>query len=459
MSSNAGCARSFFRRSSLWAGAVVVLVLLFISSLAYAQDSSTGNVSGTITGPRGASVSGADLTITNKITGQAFRTTTSPAGTYALRDLVPGEYVLHVEAKGFQPADILIRIQAAATATGDVKLVRVVAPVAKMVDTENPEVRGVVDRAQLEQIPTDRGFLDLTRLEPGVQELDGKVLAPSKSGHAAASIVGRNGRTTRMLVDGIDITDEAMGATTTNVPVGSIQQVGVEQSLLPLSSGLASAAQVNVITKSASDDLHGQLFGNFRDKAAGGASLPGSKDFGYSREVFGGNLGGAWKKDKLFYFLSGEYLKQDLDAPAVFNAPFNLLDGSYKAPFHETEVAARLDYKLSLRSQVFYRFTYDNGSDVNSFGGANYQPFKSHDDTFGNAFGFDFTHGPYVHTLRFAYNRYSNKIVDAVGASSIFNPAPGISLNFTGGSGFASGSSPQAPQQTKQDNKQARYDG
>ena len=62
-------------------------VFLVISSLAYAQDSSTGNVSGTVTGPRGASVSGADLTITNKITGQASRTTTSPAGTYAVARL------------------------------------------------------------------------------------------------------------------------------------------------------------------------------------------------------------------------------------------------------------------------------------------------------------------------------------------------------------------------------------
>ncbi len=375
MSSNTGCARSVFRQSSLWAGAIAVL--LVVSSLAHAQDSSTGNVSGTVTGPRGASVSGADLTITNKITGQTARTTTSPAGTYAVRDLIPGEYVLHVEAKGFQPADLLIRIQAAATATGDVKLVRVVAPVAKLVDTDTPEVRGTVDSAQLEQIPTDRGFLDLTRLEPGVQELDGQVLAPSKSGLTAASIVGRNGRTTRMQVDGIDITDEAVGATTMNLPVGAIHEVGVEQSLLPLSSGLASAGFVNVVTKSATDDLHGQLFGNFRDKAAGGAALPGSKDNSYSREVFGGNAGGAWKKDKLFYFLSGEYFRQDLDAPAVFNAPFDVLDGSYSAPFHETEVAARLDYKLSSRSQLFYRFTYDNGSDVNSFGGSNFQPLKS----------------------------------------------------------------------------------
>src|SRR6201999_724802 len=103
---------------------------------------------------------------------------------------------------------------------GDVRLQRVVAPVARMVDTESPEVRGTVDSRQLEQIPTDRGFLDLTRLEPGVQELDSQVLGASKTGLTAASIVGRNGRTTRMMVDGIDVTDEAVGATTTNIPVG-----------------------------------------------------------------------------------------------------------------------------------------------------------------------------------------------------------------------------------------------
>src|ERR1700674_3258717 len=130
MSSNTGCARSTFKHLSLWTGAITVL--LAISSLAFAQEPSTGNVSGTITGLRGASVSGADITITPRITGQAIKTTTSPAGTFAIRDLPPGEYVLHVEAKGFQPADILIRIQAAATATGDVKLQRIVAPVAKM---------------------------------------------------------------------------------------------------------------------------------------------------------------------------------------------------------------------------------------------------------------------------------------------------------------------------------------
>ncbi len=456
MSSNTGCARSTFRQSILWTGAITVL--LVISSLAFAQEPSTGNVSGTVTGPRGASVSGADITLTARITGQVAKTTTSPAGTYAVRDLVPGEYVLHVEAKGFQPADLLLRIQAAATATGDVKLQRVVVAGPVLVNTETPEVRGAVTSSQMEQVPTDRGFLDLTRLEPGVQLLDGQVLAPSKSGLSAASIVGRNGRTTRMQVDGLDVTDETVGATTTDLPVGVIQEVRVSQSLLPLSSGLASAGVVNVITKSGANDIHGQLFGNFRDKAVGAAKFPGDLNNSYSREVFGGDVGGAWKKDKLFYFLSGEYFKQDLKAPVVFNAPFDAIKGSYDAPFHQTELAGRLDYKLSPRSQLFYRFTYDNSSVVNAFEGSNFQPLKSHDNTPGNAVGFDFTRGSTVHSIRFAYDRFSNNITDAVLGTNVFDPAAGISLNFGGGSGFASGPNPQAPQKTVQANTEGRYD-
>src|SRR5882672_4180533 len=188
MSSNTGCARSAGRQSIRWIGAIAVLLL--ISSLAFAQESSTGNVSGTVTGPRGASVSGAEITLTARITGQSAKTTTSPAGTYAVRDLVPGEYILHVEAKGFQPADVLLRIQAAANATGDVKLQHLVVAGPVLVNTETPEVRGAVGSSQMEQVPTDRGFLDLARLEPGVQLLDGQVLAPSKIALAASSVVG-----------------------------------------------------------------------------------------------------------------------------------------------------------------------------------------------------------------------------------------------------------------------------
>src|ERR1700694_3150224 len=137
MSNHTRGSRSRFTPAILRAGAITVL--LAISSLAYAQEASTGNVSGSITGPRGASVSGAEITITQRITGQATKTTTSPAGTYAVRDLAPGEYDLHVEAKGFKPGNLLIRIQAASTATVDLRLQREVAPGPVLANTETAE--------------------------------------------------------------------------------------------------------------------------------------------------------------------------------------------------------------------------------------------------------------------------------------------------------------------------------
>src|SRR6476469_7150695 len=80
----------------------LLVVALLTTSLFAAQESSgTGNLSGSITGPRGASISGAAISLTNRITGFSSSTVSSPAGTYAIRDLPPGDYVLHVAAKGF----------------------------------------------------------------------------------------------------------------------------------------------------------------------------------------------------------------------------------------------------------------------------------------------------------------------------------------------------------------------
>jgi len=454
---HAGCARSAILHLISLAGAIALLVAIPPSVLA--QESSTGNISGTVTGPRGASVSGADVTITNKLTGQATHTTTSPAGTYAVRDLAPGDYVIHVQAKGFQPAELLVRIQSGASVTGDVRLQRLAAPSVSLVDTTSPAVRGSETSEQMEQLPTNRNFLELGNLQPGVQVVDGVALAPAKTGVSSVSIVGRSGHTTRTLADGVDITDETTGATTQNIPVSGVQELQIFQSSVPPPSTLGAAGVVNVVTKSGGNDFHGQLFGNARDKGAGIAKFPGGQANPYSREVFGGNVGGPISKDKLFFFLGGEYFKRDLVAPVVFNAPFTALDGSYHSPFRDTELDGRLDYKLSTSARLFYRFSYDNLSSVDSFAGSNFQVFKTSAHAPTHTVGLDFGSGASTHSIRFGYMRFSNGVADAVDGSGIPNVAPGISLNFSGGSGFASGPSPLAPRRTIQENKEVRYDG
>ena len=202
---------------------VMFIALILACLCVRAQESNTGSVSGAISDPRGASVPDAQLTLTNRLTGAVSRTTTSPACTYTFRDLFPGEYVLHVEAKAFQPAELLIRIQAGTTATGDLRLQRLPEhPGPALVNTEIPAVQGAVAGTQMDRLPNNRNSLDLAYLQPGVQVFDGQTLSPSKSGFYSFSIEGRNGRTTRMQMDGVEVNDEAIGGTTQNVPLGAV---------------------------------------------------------------------------------------------------------------------------------------------------------------------------------------------------------------------------------------------
>ena len=138
--------------------------------------------------PPGSSVSGASITFTARITAQTVKPT-SPAGTYALRGFGPRGNTFctwkpRLSARGSADPD-----SAAATSTGDVKLQRVVVAGPVLVNTETPEVRGAISSSQMEEVPSDRDFLDLSRLEPGVQLLDSQSLAPSRAG-AAGSFVG-----------------------------------------------------------------------------------------------------------------------------------------------------------------------------------------------------------------------------------------------------------------------------
>jgi len=448
---------------------VLVIVVVFVFSLPnFAQVGvSTGSVLGTVTDPSGAVISGAKVTITNKSAGQTITTTTSSAGTYTSGALIPADYVVRIEAKGFRTTEIPLTVQVSATATGDVKLqpggekeIIEVQASAVQVNTAQAEVQGVVTAQQIEQLPIGGNFLDLAQLEPGIQIQDGSVFDPTKNGFSSISIGGRAGRTARIEVDGVDVSDENVGTTTQNIAVNSIQEFQIGQSSLDLSSELTSSGTVNVVTKSGTNSFHGDAFGNFRDKRAGGANFPGGQDNAFQRNVFGGSLGGPLLKDHLFFFLAGEHFKQDLFAPVVFSDPFSALSGGFGSPYRETETSGRLDYPFPwLSARLFYKFSYDNNSVVAGFGGANFSPFENRDNTPAHAIGLDFVTGNFTHSIRYAYSKFVNHITDAVTGSSVFDPAPAVNLFFTGGSGFQSGPNFLAPQTTIQRNNELKYDG
>ena len=452
---------------------LTALIALLCLSLAAQTTISTGSIQGTITDQANAVLGAAKVTITNKATGQSFSVTTTSAGAYASGALTPGNYTVRIEAKGFKVTEATIRVEVNVTAPGNFRLqvgqetqVIEVQASTVTVNTEQATVQGVLTEQQIENLPINgRNFLDLAQLEPGVQIQDGGTFDPTKNGFSSVSFGGRFGRTARIEVDGLDISDETVGTTTMNVPLDAIEEAALQQSDLDLSTELTSSGSVSLNTKSGSNALHGDAFYYFRDQNLN-AALPGDSTNYFQRNQFGGALGGPIVKDKLFFFFTGERNKQDLLDPVLPGGDFAILTGSFTSPFRETEADARLDYQAG-RYKIFYRFVFDQNNSVLPLIPNTFQPFGNDNHARDHSVGVDFNTGSFTHSFRFGYHKFQNGIVDAVTGSSIFNPAPGIELAIGGDSfcltagadDFCSGPSYLAPQTTFQSNHQFKYDG
>jgi hypothetical protein len=445
---------------------VLSAVLLTRSPLVAQTTVSQGSIQGTVTDPSGAVISGASIAITNKATGQVVHVTSTASGNYSSGALLPGDYVVRVEAKGFRTAQLPVVVQVTVTSAGNVKLevgessqVVEVQASSIQVNTEQATVQGVLTADQIDKLPIDgRNFLDLAQLEPGVQIEDGQSFDPTKAGYSSVSINGVAGRTPRIELDGLDISDETVGTTTQNIALSSIQEFNISRSSLDLSTELTSAGAVNVTTRSGTNDIHGQAFYGFRGRDSGTAAFPGGQTDYYQRNNFGGRVGGPIIKDKLFFFLDGERMKQDGFLPVVVPAPFSQLTGGFLSPFRDSEVTGKLDWQATKDVHVFYRYTYNwNKSEANF--GYGYQVYSNRDNTPSDAVGVDWSQGSWSHSFRFGYLKFHNLIGDATQGASFYNPLPTSEILVVDQGLQLSGPNLLAPQQTFQSNKQIKYDG
>jgi hypothetical protein len=280
---------------------LILAFALVATGAAFAQTTiSTGSIVGTVTDATGAVLEGAKVTITSLDTNQQINLTSNASGAFNSGALSPGNYKVQAAAKGFSTTSQTVAVRVGNTATVNPKLavgqestVVEVQGSALAVNTEQAEVQGVLTSSQIENLPVNgRNFLDLAQLEPGVQIQDGQNFDPTKAGYSSISFGGRFGRTARISVDGVDISDETVGTTTMDIPASGIDQFQLAQSSLDLSNDLTSSGAVNVTTKSGSNQIHGQAFGLFRDRTVGGVATPGGGSLPFQRSQYGASLGG-----------------------------------------------------------------------------------------------------------------------------------------------------------------------
>lgn len=427
-----------------------------------------GSIQGTITDASGAAVPNADVVIASTDTGLNRKIKTDGAGYYSVGPLTPGSYRITVTSSGFQTLKVNTVVQVGTATPGSFKLavgqsnetIEVDAG-AVQVNTDQAGVSDVLTAQQIASLPINgRNFLDVAQIEPGVVLQAGGSFDPTKAGYSALSIGGVSGRTTRILLDGQDITDETVGTTIFNVSEGAVGEFQLNRSTQDVSGDVTSTGQVLVTTKTGTNQFHGELFYNFQDyRALFATEFDNQPPF--QRNQFGGSLGGYLIKDKLFFFGNSERIKQDSSQPAQVGGPFasQYLGLSVASPYRETYSTVRLDYNGPWSGRYFVRLNYNVNSLQSNFG-QQFETYANRDNTPGIAGGVDFQKGRFTHSFRGSYEKFHNLIGDT-STSAPVNLLPGVTFQYRQGSTslLATGPNVDAPQGTFQSDKQFRYDG
>jgi hypothetical protein len=464
--------KNSFRKAG--ATSILALASLIIGSAAlptpaaFAQATPTsGAIQGSVTDPSGAAVPHAQVVFTNTGTGVARTVATDSAGFYNSGALNAGQYAVKITAPGFQTLQSSVTANVNVVSGGNFKLsvgqssetVTVEAGTVQ-VNTEQSSVQNTLTSQQIDTLPVNgRNFLDLAQLEPGVQLQSGETFDPTKAGYSALSFSGMAGRTTRIQLDGQDITDETVGTTIFNVSQGAVDQVQISRSTQDVTGDITSTGAVQAATRSGTNAFHGNAFYDFQDHSVGFGTERGV-DTPFQRNQFGGAIGGPIIKDKLFFFANSERIKQDTGTVSTVGSLFSGLLQKYPfvpSPFRDTYSTARLDYNGWHGIHFFARANYEANSAVSAFG-KGYSIYANRDNTPGIAGGADFSTAHTTHSIRVSYEKFHNLIGNAVSDSNTYYGVPGIEFYYLA-QGLYSGPNYLAPQATYQSDKQFRYDG
>lgn len=289
------------------------LGLLALVRIAAAQTPTTGAISGVVKDPSGALVSGADITLSNSA-GVQRKTTSDAAGHFALLLLPPGNYHVVANKSGFSQTTLEnISVRITETETVDIQMQiasqTVVVEVQDQLQ-ETPAEGTVIQQDQIRQLPLPtRNFQQLLTLTPGTS---GPVQNSSELGRGAAPIYVNGNRATSnsVVINGVDGNSIGTGSTPNlAIPAtDSLQEFIVQTSQYDASQGRVSGGIVAAVTKSGTNQFHGNLYEFFRNDALNAnnyflnqAHAPRPP---YKRNQFGGTFGGPIRKDRVWFFLS-----------------------------------------------------------------------------------------------------------------------------------------------------------
>jgi len=287
---------------------------------------STASLGGTVTDSSGGAVPNAKVVATNQATGVESATQTDTAGAYLFPSLSIGIYRIQVTAPSFQTAAISnLKLDVATAVTQNIQLkvgqtsemIEIYAE-AGLVDTTTTSMSQVINDKTVQEIPLNgRHFTDLSLLTPGTvtPPQNGFLSFPLRGqGSFGINTAGQREDTTNWLVNGINMNDNVQNQITFQPPIDTLAEYKIDNSAFPAQYGRNSGAIVNLATRSGTNDYHGELFEFFRNNDLDARNFFNDVALGpqapFQRNEFGADFGAPIKKNKLFFFLAYEGLRQ-----------------------------------------------------------------------------------------------------------------------------------------------------
>ncbi len=315
---------------------VLVLVGLFLA-MGLAWASITGSISGLVTDPTGAVISGASVVATNTQTGVKTAVTTDTKGFYSLPTLAIGSYELQVTQSGFKTytrtglvidANSSLRVDAALQ-VGAISEKMEVRTDSVHVETESSQMGEVIAGKTMTAVPLNgRAFTDLLALQTGVSPYtavdtgmtgvnDRSVDGGLNSGNQ--SVNGQREASNGFMVNGSNVGEGKTNGAAIIPNLDSIAEFRIITNNFDAEYGNYSGGQINVVTKSGSNGFHGSGFEFLRNTSLDAKnfySLPTDKTPVFRQNQFGGTFGGPIRKDKTFFFVDYQATRQT-QAPTV----------------------------------------------------------------------------------------------------------------------------------------------
>ncbi|MET0214055.1 MAG: TonB-dependent receptor, partial [Vicinamibacterales bacterium] len=369
----------------------------------------TGDLGGTIVDQSSAVLPGATVTAQNVETNHVRSAITDDRGHFLIPALPPGTYTVRAEMQGFTPRTLedvvltlgsLVDVHLSLNVAGGQEVVQVAGD-SPVIDTQRTVVSSVISQAQIEHLPINgRSFIGFSLLAPGVAT--DRTPQQGASGTSGLTFAGQRARSNNITVDGLDNNDSSIGSVRATFSQEAVREFQVLTNSYSAEFGRASGGVVNIVTKSGTNRMAGNLFFFLRDAALNskdhferfdpaGQAIDREKA-PYSQKQYGATFGGPLKQDRAFYFLSYErldvaahnfvtidntnnvtFLGQNLGTPAAIirRAGFQVETGHVPYDVRSNQFLGKIDHNLSAGHALTARINWANdfNENIEPFGG------------------------------------------------------------------------------------------